>query len=288
MKTVRELYDEYIEELNMNNEVGLDYEDYLYMYSLYLRRSGYYVNSEDEINEALKMQYKLSHLDFYDIRESGIYVSPMRDVPMFNLKEYLRKSDVELERFNVTSIENEREYIETDCGIVEFNINKILEERSNLRVKDGYKIVFYKIQNGFEDKYKVFAFRGYNMTLMPSENTVVDTFFEGVDLEFDDALPFMEGIRGENNPNTYMEALLLFNEIMELQTGEKGDIMLYGENKYMDNSFVPEDPKLYDTSLGKVIEYYGYVEGNGGYSFSRNVVAFNEYSFEPLIWKGPR
>ena len=285
MKTIRELYDEYTEGLIENNEEGLEYEDYLYMYSLYLRRSGYNLNSEEEVNEALKMQFKLSHIDFDDVREEGVYVSPLRDMPLFNLKEVLNEEEVELERFNVTSIENEREYIEVDCGIVEFNINKLLEERSSLRVKDGYKIVFYKIKNGFEDKYRVYAFRGYKMIPSPSEDTVIDTYFEGIDFEFDDALPFMEGIKGENNPNAYMEALLLFNEIMELQTGEKGDIILYGENKYINNSFVPEDPRLYNTNLGNVIEYFGYVEGEGGYSFSRNVVAFNEYSLEPLIYR---
>lgn len=289
MSRLKDMYEEYIDELDKEGviEDAIGYKDYAYMYSLHLKRYGFNVNNEEEINRALDENYKLLHLDFEDIRNFGIYVAPMTsELPLFNFKEVISESNCDLECFNVTSMENPKEYIETYSGIVDIDLNKIISEKSSLRIKDGYKLILYRIKNNFEDKYKLYAYRGYEMIPMPSQNNLIDTYFEGVDLDLNQMEDsFMNAIKGDKTPNSYMEAILLFNEIMELETGDLSDIVLYGENKYINNRFIPEEPMLYEVNNQKFIEYYGYVqdENRNIDTFSKNIVLFEEGDYSLKI-----
>ncbi|MGG7096142.1 hypothetical protein [Clostridium sardiniense] len=282
MNRLRDMYESYIDELDKEGaiEEAVDYEDYAYMYSLHLRRYGFNTNDEEGINEALDENYRLLHLDFEEIRESGIYVAPMTsELPLFNIKEAINESNCDLECFNVTSMENSKEYIETYSGIVDIDLNKIISGKSSLRVKDGYRLILYRIKNNFEDKYRLHAFRGYGMIPMPSQDNLIDTYFEGVDLELNQMEDsFMNAIKGDKTPNSYMEAILLFNEITELETGNLSDIVLYGENRYINNRFIPKEPMLYQVNNQKIIEYYAYVQDESREldTFSKNIVLFED------------
>lgn len=291
MNRLKDMYESYIDELDREGivEEAIDYENYAYMYSLHLRRYGFNTNSEKEINEALDENYRLLHLDFEDIRESGIYVAPMTsELPLFNIKEAINESECDLECFNVTSMENPKEYIETYSGIVDIDLNKIISEKSSLRVKDGYRLILYRIKNNFEDKYKLYAYRGYGIIQMPSQDNLVDTYFEGVDLDLNQMEDsFMNAIKGDKTPNSYMEAVLLFNEVMELETGDLSDIVLYGENRYINNKFIPKEPMLYEINEEKIMEYYGYVQDDNRDldTFSKYIVLFEEGDYSLKIAK---
>lgn len=282
MNRLKDMYESYIDELDREGvvEEAVDYEDYAYMYSLYLKKYGFNTNSEEEINEALNENYRLLHLDFEDIRESGIYVAPITsELPLFNIKEAINEINCDLECFNVISMENPKEYIETYSGIVDIDLNKVISEKSSLRVKDGYRLILYRIKNNFEDKYRLHAFRGYGMIPMPSQDNLIDTYFEGVDLELNQMEDsFMNAVKGDKTPNSYMEAILLFNEIIELETGNLSDIVLYGENRYINNRFIPKEPMLYELDNKKIIEYYGYVQNENREldTFSKYIVLFED------------
>lgn len=287
MNRLKDMYEEYIE--NLEKEGAMDeaiiYEDYAYMYSLYLKRYGFSPNSEKEINEALDEIDKLLNQNFEDIKEYKTYIEPMVfKHKSFNLREEIIKSNCDLQYFCVTSLENPREYIETYCGIVDIDLNKIISNNSSLSIKDGYKLVVYKIKNNFEDKYKVYACKEDEVTATLSEQNLIDTYFEGIDLDLNKVEEsFMDVIEGDKSINSYMEAILLFNEIIELETGSLSDTIFYREskqiNKQLNNNL--ENPIFYEFNDKKIIKYYGYMKNEDidEDTFSKNIVLFENDSY---------
>lgn len=282
MSIIKENYDLYIEELEKEGfkEEAIEFEEYMYMYSLYLQKLGVYAYGEEELNNELEIIENLSKVDFFDVRELGSIIAPRAGG--LNLELEVRESEVHLDRYNVTSRENEREYIEVDAGIVEFDLNDFLKERSTISVKDGFRLVLYKIKNNFEDKYKVVAFRNFGSDYLLDDNSIIDTYYEGIDLKFKNGDPnFMNYIKGDRSIQSYMDAVEFFNEISNL-SNDKEEI-LYGEKRYLTNKYIPNEPMVYELEDKIYIQYISIQKEEGEYSsFIKNIILFNkdDYSFK--------
>ena len=281
MGKLREDYDKYLEGLEIENLIdeAIDFEDYRYMYSLYLRKLGFFEDSEDGLDLALMELDKLSKIDFIDVRELGMEVA-IREGFHGKLKEEISNSTVDFERFNVVSRENSREYIETDIGIVNFDLPKFLRENTSLRVKDGYNIVIYRIKNNFEDKYKLVAFRNFGMDYILKDDVVLDTYFEGVDLCFPKGYEnYLEFLKGDGSLFSFVDTLSFFNEINNLN--EEEEEILYGENRYLSNAYIPNEPTLYEVEDKIYIDYTSIQKGDSGNydTFIKNIVLFQNREF---------
>lgn len=228
MSKIIESYKDYLEDVKDDNlHLSIDeqyeplsFEEYVYSNICELKRYGFSVKNEFELNSILKEKEEINKID----EESLKVVKNIEnlDYKLFGFIDMIKNGEIEYED-EVTV----KEHLDSSKEILvkvyklKVNVEKNILEKSSLKVKKGYKINVYKLSYEIDgdnrEEYRFVTTLNKSNFKITSKN-LIDTYYDGIKI-IGDTETLMEVIDGECNIKAYLEAVQLFNEIKFIQIG---------------------------------------------------------------------
>ena len=228
MSKVVENYKDYLEDVKDDNlHLSIDeqyeplsFEEYVYNEICELNQYGFSIKNQFELNSILKEKEEINKID----EESLEVVKNIEnlDYKLFGFIDMIKNAEIEYED-EVTvkeHLDSSKEFL-VKVYKLKVNVEKIIIEKSSLKVKKGYKINVYKLSYEIDgdnrEEYRFVTTLNKSNFKVTSKN-LIDTYYDGVNI-IGDTETLMEVIDGECNIKTYLEAVQLFNEVKFIQIG---------------------------------------------------------------------
>lgn len=228
MSKVVENYKDYLEDVKDDNlHLSIDeqyeplsFEEYVYNEICELKQYGFSIKNEFELNSILKEKEEINKID----EESLEVVKNIEklDYKLFGFIDMIENAEIEYEDEVLIKqhLDSSKEIL-VKVYKLKVNVEKIILEKSSLKVKKGYKINVYKLSYEIDgdnrEEYRFVTTLNKSNFKVTSKN-LIDTYYDGVKI-IGDTETLMEVIDGECNIKTYLEATQLFNEVKFIQVG---------------------------------------------------------------------
>ena len=228
MSKVVENYKDYLEDVKDDNlHLSIDeqyeplsFEEYVDNEICELKQYGFSIKNEFELNSILKEKEEINKID----EESLEVVKNIEklDYKLFGFIDMIKNAEIEYEDEVLIKqhLDSSKEIL-VKVYKLKVNVEKIILEKSSLKVKKGYKINVYKLSYEIDgdnrEEYRFVTTLNKSNFKVTSKN-LIDTYYDGIKI-IGDTETLMEVIDGECNIKTYLEAVQLFNEIKFIQIG---------------------------------------------------------------------
>lgn len=250
---------EEFQEAMLDNDLrlGCDFKEYLLYYENILKTEGFIVRGVKEVDEAISEQKS-----FLQLKKSNV-------MPFIYTKEF----DTDL---NLISYVDPLKYkseatIKINDTVLDLtwsplsNTNKILTHYENLKMKEDHILKGIKVESDYGIQYRFASILKKNdIPLDPSNIKFVDTLSFGIDIKLENQNShIMECIDGNYTPQSYFEATLLYNQIVNNTLLAKGTIV-FKKTLIDDNEYIPGPIYYEDENGNPVIEYHAIINQDFG------------------------
>jgi hypothetical protein len=239
-------------------EIG--FNDFLEMNSVLLNNNGFYIsNSENEINMALEEREAI----WNSKKSNKIIFMPASVNINYNLElneklnKYTSKDNKSNEWKSINKTFNE-EVIEVKILRSSIDVNEIIKNYNNLKIKEGYILQIYKLRFNGMEKAQIFAFKNDNVLADITSENLITNDFEIVNLKFQEAeKSYLDAIEGEDIPEYYLQLVLLNNKLNEICNYDTSYELITERTLVKEHNLIIEAPNFYYDDNGKAtIEYF--------------------------------
>ncbi len=226
MSKVRENYKLYLEDVKDDNlhlsideqYEALSFEEYVYNEICELKKYGFSIKNEFELNSILKEKEEINKINEQDLEV--VKSIEKLDYKLFGFIDVIRNAETEYEDEVLIKehLDSSKEIL-VNVSKLKVNVEKSILEKSSLKVKKGYKInvykLSYKIDKDTREEYRFVTTLNKSNFKVTSQN-LIDTYYDGLHI-IGDTETLMEVIDGNFNIESYLEAVQLFNEVKFIQ-----------------------------------------------------------------------